>query len=84
MAEKTEIIVNGKQTQVSTTWTVDDLIQDLELVGKQVAVEVNGQIISRDRWSAQTLGSGDRIEIVHFVGGGEEEKCLTNKPNSSS
>jgi len=76
MAEKTEIIVNGKQTQVSTTWSVDDLIQDLELVGRQVAVEVNGQIISRDRWSEQTLGSGDRIEIVHFVGGGEEEKCL--------
>ncbi len=33
MADKTEIIVNGEQTQVSTTWTVDDLIQDLELVG---------------------------------------------------
>jgi len=84
MAEKTEIIVNGKQTQVSTAWTVDDLIQDLELVGRQVAVEVNGQIISRDRWSAQTLGSGDRIEIVHFVGGGEEEKCLTIIPDASS
>ena len=77
MAEKTEIIVNGKQTQVSTAWTVDDLIQDLELSGRQVAVEVNGQIISRDRWSDQALSSGDRIEIVHFVGGGEEEKCLT-------
>ena len=77
MAEKTEIIVNGKQTQVSTTWTVDDLIQDLELVKGQVAVEVNGEIISRDRWSEQILGSGDRIEIVHFVGGGEEQKCLT-------
>ncbi len=83
MAEKTEIIVNGKQTQVSTKWTVDDLIQDLELVGRQVAVEVNGQIISRDRWSDQALTSGDRIEIVHFVGGGEEEKCLTNKPDAS-
>jgi cobalamin biosynthesis protein CobD/CbiB len=35
-----------------------------------------GQIVSRDRWSEQTLGAGDRIEIVHFVGGGEEEKCL--------
>ena len=77
MAEKTEIIVNGKQTEISTTWTVDDLIQDLELVGKQVAVEVNGQIISRDLWSEQPLGSGDRIEIVHFVGGGEEQRCLT-------
>ena len=77
MAKKIEIIVNGKQTNISTTWTVEDLVHDLELVGRQVAVEVNGQIISRDRWPEQPLGSGDRIEIVHFVGGGEEDKCLT-------
>ena len=78
MAEKTEIIVNGKQTKILTTWTVEDLVQDLGLVGNQVAVELNGQIISRDRWPEQSLGSGDRIEIVHFVGGGEEDRCLTS------
>ncbi len=78
MAEKIEIIVNGKQTKISTTWTVEDLVQDLDLVGNQVAVELNGQIISRDRWPEQSLGSEDRIEIVHFVGGGEEDKWLTS------
>ncbi len=78
MAEKTEIIVNGKQTKILMTWTVEDLVQDLDLVGNQVAVELNGQIISRDRWPEQSLGSGDRIEIVHFVGGGEEDRCLTS------
>ena len=78
MAEKIEIIVNGKQTKISTTWTIEDLVQDLDLVGNQVAVEFNGQIISRDRWPEQPLGSGDRIEIVHVVGGGEEDRCLTS------
>ncbi len=78
MAEKLEIIVNGKQTKISTTWTVEDLVQDLDLVGNQVAVELNGQIISRDKWPEQPLGSGDQIEIVHFVGGGEEDRCLTS------
>ncbi|MCZ6485859.1 MAG: sulfur carrier protein ThiS [Acidobacteria bacterium] len=78
MAEKIEIIVNGKQTKISTTWTIEDLVQDLDLVGNQVAVEFNGQIISRDRWPEQPLGAGDRIEIVHFVGGGEEDRCLTS------
>ncbi len=78
MAEKIEIIVNGKHTKISTPWSVENLIQDLDLVGNQVAVELNGQIISRDRWTEQSLGSGDRIEIVHFVGGGEEGRCLTS------
>ncbi|MDA2937253.1 sulfur carrier protein ThiS [Acidobacteria bacterium AH-259-A15] len=75
-AREIEIIVNGKKTKIPTTWTIDNLIRDLELRRKQVAVEVNEQIISRERWSKQPLGSGDRIEIVHFVGGGKEDKCL--------
>ncbi len=71
MADKIEIILNGEGKKVSPEWTVNDLIQDLELVGKQVAVELNGQIVSRDRWQGEDLASGDRVEIVHFVGGGE-------------
>ncbi|MFQ5928755.1 MAG: sulfur carrier protein ThiS [Acidobacteriota bacterium] len=71
-ARKIEIIVNGKKTKIPPTWTIDDLIQDLELQRKQIAIEVNEQIISRERWSEQPLGSGDRIEIVHFVGGGRK------------
>lgn len=72
MPQKIEIILNGKETKISTTWTVDDLVQDLELVEKQIAVELNGQIVSRDHWLEQPLESGDRVEIVHFVGGGED------------
>ena len=71
MPEKIEIILNGEETRISTKWTVNNLVEDLELVGKQVAVELNGQIISRDRWQEETLASGDRVEVVHFVGGGE-------------
>ncbi|MCH8820525.1 MAG: sulfur carrier protein ThiS [Acidobacteria bacterium] len=67
-----EIILNGEGTQISTEWTLTDLVQDLELVGQQVAVELNGRIVSRNRWQEETLVSGDRIEVVHFVGGGEK------------
>ena len=70
MTEKLEIILNGEGTKIPMEWTVTDLVEDLELVGKQVAVELNGQIVSRDRWQEETLVSGDRIEVVHFVGGG--------------
>ncbi|MEE8348455.1 MAG: sulfur carrier protein ThiS [Acidobacteriota bacterium] len=55
-----------------TRWTVTDLVEDLGLKDKQVAVELNGQIINRDRWQEETLVSGDRVEVVHFVGGGED------------
>ena len=71
MPEKIEIILNGEERNISTKWTVNDLVEDLELVGKQVAVELNGQILSRDRWQEKTLASADRVEVVHFVGGGE-------------
>ena len=57
--------------KILTDWTVNDLVQDLELVGEQVAVELNGQIVSRDRWQEEALASRDRVEIVRFVGGGE-------------
>jgi len=72
MPEKIEIILNGEGTQISTEWTLTDLVQDLELVGQQVAVELNGRIVSRNQWQEETLVSGDRIEVVHFVGGGEK------------
>ena len=72
MPEKIEIILNGEGTLISTEWTLTDLVQDLELVGQQVAVELNGRIVSRNRWQEETLVSGDRIEVVHFVGGGEK------------
>jgi len=72
MAEKIEIILNGEETQIPMEWMVTDLVEDLKLVGQQVAVELNGQIVSRDRWQEETLVSGDRVEVVHFVGGGEE------------
>ncbi len=72
MTEKIEIILNGEEIQIPMEWTVTDLVEDLKLVGQQVAVELNGQIVSRDRWQEETLVSGDRVEVVHFVGGGEE------------
>ena len=38
----------------------------------RVAIELNREIVPRDRWSATRLNEGDRLEIVHFVGGGSE------------
>ncbi|HET7102058.1 MAG TPA: sulfur carrier protein ThiS [Terriglobia bacterium] len=47
-----------------------DLIGALELKGDRVALEHNGTIVRRDAWAATSINSGDKFEIVHFVGGG--------------
>ena len=47
-----------------------DLITDLGLQGDRVAIEHNGNIVPRAEWANTGLENGDRLEIVHFVGGG--------------
>ena len=49
---------------------LDQLIYQLALKGDRVAVERNGQIIPRAEWSQTSIQDGDRLEVVHFVGGG--------------
>lgn len=49
---------------------LQDLIVELKLKGDRVAVEHNGSIVSRGEWANAVLGEGDRLEVVHFVGGG--------------
>ena len=64
------IEVNGKTREVATGTSVADLLAELELDGRLVVVELNRQIVRRTDRGEVGLESGDRLEIVHFVGGG--------------
>ena len=65
------VIVNGASHIVRRPEaTVADLLRDLALEGKRVAVEKNGAIVPRSQHAATSVGVGDRIEIVAAVGGG--------------
>lgn len=64
-----EILVNGKRRIVDDGATVSDLIDELGLEGR-IAVELNGEIIPRSEHAAQTFSVGDKLEIVHAIGGG--------------
>jgi sulfur carrier protein len=64
------IIVNGSARTCGDGCTVADLIRDLALEGKRIAVERNGEIVPRSRHRDTPLISGDRIEVVRAVGGG--------------
>ncbi len=65
-----EICVNGKSQPVADGITIADLLQQLELQPKYVAVERNRQLIPRAEHSACILESSDQLEIVTLVGGG--------------
>jgi len=67
------VILNGQQRefeQLESGASLDALVQSLELKADRVAVEHNGQIAQRGSWEQVAVSSGDRLEIVHFVGGG--------------
>ena len=64
------ITVNGRPSSASPGILVSALLQELGLEGKRLAVEVNGTVIPRSRHSTTQLAAGDRVEIVHAIGGG--------------
>jgi len=65
-----EIVLNGKRVEVDGVRTVGDLLRLRNLNPRLVAVEHNGEIVPRDQYDQRELAPGDRLEIVHFVGGG--------------
>jgi sulfur carrier protein len=65
-----QVIVNGKPLAVSAGTSVADLLTQLSLAGKRVAVERNGEIVPRSQHAQALLADGDRLEIVVAVGGG--------------
>ncbi|MCS4234883.1 sulfur carrier protein ThiS [Stenotrophomonas rhizophila] len=64
------IVLNGETRQLPQTATVLDLLQVENLLERRVAVEVNGEIVTRSRHAGHALQDGDRVEIVHALGGG--------------
>jgi thiamine biosynthesis protein ThiS len=64
------VTVNGRPESIAEGATLTALLQQLGIQGPFVAVEVNRDVIPRNRHAETRLQAGDRIEIVHFVGGG--------------
>ena len=64
------IIVNGEEHATPEDTTVQGLVEQLALRPERLAVELNGRVVRRADWPTTQLHDGDRVEIVHFVGGG--------------
>jgi thiamine biosynthesis protein ThiS len=64
------LTINGEDREFSSIRTLSDLVTHLGMKADRVAIELNRELIPRDRWNATQLSESDKLEIVHFVGGG--------------
>ena len=62
--------VNGEAREVEEGTTLGALVRLLALAPERLAVELNREVVRRALWDETALGEGDKIEVVHFVGGG--------------
>ena len=70
MTSMISVTINGEARRFEAPLNCAELIAKLELTGKRVALERNGEIVPRSRYAEQPLMEGDRLEIVVAVGGG--------------
>ncbi|RMD86276.1 MAG: sulfur carrier protein ThiS [Candidatus Dadabacteria bacterium] len=65
-----KVRINGEDRELSEGTTLARLVADLGLSGRRLAIELNRSVVPREQWEETELHEGDRVEIVHFVGGG--------------
>ncbi len=65
-----KIQLNGKITNINKNLTIKDLLKKYKLNEKKIAVELNGVIVPKKYYTKKSIKEKDRIEIVHFIGGG--------------
>jgi thiamine biosynthesis protein ThiS len=70
MTAPIRVQLNGKEREVPAGLTVQGLLETLGLEPRMIVVERNREIIQRARYDEVKVGEGDRLELVHFVGGG--------------
>ena len=70
MPDEIAVEVNGEQRRAARGIGLDAFLSGLGLDARKVAVERNEAVVSRSLYAATTLEPGDRLEIVHFIGGG--------------
>ena len=67
---KIKITVNGKQMTVNLKFSIKNLIDKLKMPISKVAIEINREIVNKKNINKIFLKNGDKIEVVHFIGGG--------------
>jgi sulfur carrier protein len=80
------LVINGQSRDFAALIppaSLEQVVAELNLKGDRVAIEHNGSIVQRVQWPHTTIASGDRLEVVHFVGGGSGDPRRGEGPNST-
>jgi thiamine biosynthesis protein ThiS len=67
-----QVMINGESAEIRDGSTVTELLEHLRIARERVAVEVGLEIVPKANYDSHILAEGDRVEIVHFVGGGQD------------
>ena len=65
-----KIQLNGKKVSIRANLSILDLLKKYKLINKKIAIEYNGKILQKNSFKKKLLNNNDKIEIVHFIGGG--------------
>ena len=65
-----DIIVNGEKTKLAKHFNLQELLTELDLPTERVAIELNKDVVRRKDWASIQVNDKDKIEVIHFVGGG--------------
>ena len=65
-----KVFINGEQREIIEELTLDELLQQFSLSSERIAIELNKDVVRKKDWGNVRVKEADRIEIVHFVGGG--------------
>ena len=65
-----QITINGEMRELSENLTISGMLENLKLPAERIAIELNREVIRKKDWASVRLNDADKIEIIHFVGGG--------------
>ena len=65
-----KIQLNGDPYEINGRTNLNELLNKLKIQKNKVAIEVNGEIVQKDKYESLVLNKNDKVEIVHFIGGG--------------
>jgi thiamine biosynthesis protein ThiS len=73
------LTINGEDREFTGLQNLAELLAQLGMKPDRVAVELNRELIPRDRWADTRISAGDKLEIVHFVGGGCDPRRIADE-----
>jgi len=65
-----KVFINGETKEIAGETNLSDLLEQFSLPSERIAVELNKQVVRKKDWETIKIGDADRIEVIHFVGGG--------------